>query len=324
MNPLITCGITAFNAEDTIERAVRSALHQKYRPIEIVVVDDVSTDSTLQILDRLANAHAEIRIFRQEKNGGVAMSRGRIILEAKGAFIAFFDDDDVSVPERLDAQLRRILDYEAKLAAKAPVICHTARRVVYPDGHEQIWRALGANPVLPAPRGPEVARVILGVDPMSQSGQEGAASTCSQMARRSTYHLIGGFDAAFRRSEDCDFAIRAALNGAHFVGLAEPLVVQSLTSSADKNFEGQHHYGMMLLEKHRQFLSGEHDFQYARCYYEARYAFMAGRYIRFAWNIAIAVWLRPSTAFRRLANVIRNAGHNRRMGRFYTARTQSP
>jgi len=323
MNPVITCGITAFNAAPTIERAINSAIAQVYRPIEIVVVDDCSTDSTRSILERLALRHSEMRLFRQDKNGGVAAARERIIREARGEFIAFFDDDDESVPERLDSQLRRILDYETKLDAAAPVICHTARRVIYPDGNMQIWRALGANLALPAPRGPEVARVILGVDPMLQSGQQGAASTCSQMARRSTYQLIGGFDASFRRSEDCDFAIRAALTGAHFVGLAEPLVVQSLTSSADKSFEGQHHYGMMLLEKHRHILNGKNDFRYACCYYEARYAFMAGRYIKFAKHIAIAVWLRPSTAFRRLVSAIRNARLNRRMGRFYAVRTEA-
>ena len=85
---LITCGITAYNAEDSIERAIRSALSQTWRPLEIVVVDDCSTDRTSEILQRLTSEHDEIRIIHHRENRGVAAARNSIINEAKGSFVA--------------------------------------------------------------------------------------------------------------------------------------------------------------------------------------------------------------------------------------------
>src|SRR5690606_22001530 len=113
----------------SIERAVRSALGQYWRPIEIVAVDDASSDGTGRILARLAGAHGEIRVVTQSRNGGVAAARNRVLEEARGVFVCFFDDDDESLPARVGAQLQRILDYEREFDGGAPVICHTARQL---------------------------------------------------------------------------------------------------------------------------------------------------------------------------------------------------
>ncbi len=99
--PLVTIGIAAFNAENTIERAVHSALVQSWRPIEIVAVDDSSIDETWEVLVRMAAIHSELRVYRNQTNGGVAVSRNRILTEARGEFVAFFDDDDESLPDGL-------------------------------------------------------------------------------------------------------------------------------------------------------------------------------------------------------------------------------
>ena len=92
--PLITIGITSFNSIRTINRAVNSALEQYWRPIEIIIVDDFSTDNGYKILEKMADNFPEIKVFRNSKNEGVAFSRNKIIKKAKGEFIAFFDDDD--------------------------------------------------------------------------------------------------------------------------------------------------------------------------------------------------------------------------------------
>src|ERR1043165_3384420 len=99
--PLVTVGLTAFNSADTVVRALHSALRQTWRPIEVVAVDDCSTDGTRVILDRLAEQHPELRLFGNAINGGVAVSRNRIVGEARGEFVVFFDDDDESLPERV-------------------------------------------------------------------------------------------------------------------------------------------------------------------------------------------------------------------------------
>jgi glycosyltransferase involved in cell wall biosynthesis len=135
MVELVTIGITAFNAASTIERAVRSALAQSWRPVEILIVDDGSEDATPEILAELRKEHPEIRLIRHDRNLGIAATRNRILAEARGELLAFFDDDDESLPERVEAQRRRILEYEREFADGAPVICHTARLQLYPG-----WR----------------------------------------------------------------------------------------------------------------------------------------------------------------------------------------
>jgi glycosyltransferase involved in cell wall biosynthesis len=163
MTQLVTIGITAFNAAPTIERALRSALAQSWSPIEVVVVDDCSYDATATILAALTAGHPEIRIFRHVTNRGVAAARNKILAEARGEFIAFFDDDDESLPERIEAQRKRILDYERQFAQGAPVICHTARLQLYPDGSQRIAPTMGEYEGEPAPSGLPVAeRTLLG------------------------------------------------------------------------------------------------------------------------------------------------------------------
>ena len=67
-------------------------------------------------------------------NCGVAVSRNRIVEAARGEFIAFFDDDDMSDADRCVRQVERIMAYEARFARGGLVLCNTARMQIYPDG----------------------------------------------------------------------------------------------------------------------------------------------------------------------------------------------
>jgi glycosyltransferase involved in cell wall biosynthesis len=317
--PLVTCGVTAFNADKTIERAIRSALTQSWRPIEIVVVDDASTDATLEILHTLAAKHPEIRVFRQQKNGGVADTRNRILSEARGEFVAFFDDDDESLPERVAEQVRRILAYERDFAEGAPVLCHTARQVIYPGGTARVERTMGERAGTRAPAGEAVARRFM-LGSALRDGY-GSCATCSQLARRSTYFGLGGFDTEFRRGEDSDLIMRAALAGGHFVGLSAALVVQNMTRTSEKSLADRYHYSVKFIEKHRSFLTDE---QYAtsRRWLDARYAFMDGRYLAAARMIGSIALRHPVSTLHRLGLALRNIGINYAVGRFYKARPE--
>ena len=87
--PLITIGITTYNCANTIQRAVESALHQKWVNKEIVIVDDCSSDETLVQLKKLSQEVESIRVFYQAENRGVAATRNRIIEESRGEWIVF-------------------------------------------------------------------------------------------------------------------------------------------------------------------------------------------------------------------------------------------
>ena len=94
---LVTIGLTTYNAADTLERALESALSQTWKPVEIIIVDDCSTDGTVALLKRLAHDLPQVRVLFNTINGGVAIARNRILNEARGDFVVYFDDDDRSV-----------------------------------------------------------------------------------------------------------------------------------------------------------------------------------------------------------------------------------
>lgn len=104
--PLISVIIPLFNGERFIAQTLESVLGQTYRNIEIIVVDDASTDSGCDIVRRYGAADSRLRLLTSEINfGGPARPRNVGIKNAKGEFIAFVDADDVWKPHKLEAQL---------------------------------------------------------------------------------------------------------------------------------------------------------------------------------------------------------------------------
>ena len=267
---LITVGITCFNAEDTIERAVRSAQAQTWRPLEIVVVDDSSTDESWKILERLADEDERIHLIGHSENRGVGAARNSVLEHASGVFVAFFDDDDISQPERLAEQYRRIVEYEIE-TGEGKVVCYTATDQSYPDGETRYSPTLGMDST-PAPAGESVARLILLGTPVA--GGAGACPTSSQMARRGLYESVGGFDGGFRRHEDTDLNLRLALAGAHFVGLSKPLVGQTVTITGDKSVAEDRRYALRLIEKHGELLRTWKWYEFSRRWTEMKYSML--------------------------------------------------
>lgn len=101
MDPLVSVIITTYNAEKFIEQALDSVLHQTYRHIEILVVDDGSTDGTAAILERY---QPHVRTLSQP-NSGVCVARNRGAAETRGSLLAFLDADDVWTPEKIATQV---------------------------------------------------------------------------------------------------------------------------------------------------------------------------------------------------------------------------
>ena len=282
--PLITIGITYYNAADSIPEAVCSALDQTWKNIEIIIVNDCSDAGQESILEQLQHKYSCIRVFHQSINKGVAAARNQIIDHARGEFLAFFDDDDESLPERLETQYERIVAYEKNHAQAAFVICHTARLQYYPDGQQGYEPTMGTKSS-PAPNGQAVALRIL----VGETSQDifGSAATCSQMARLKTYKKLQGFDEDFRRAEDTEFNVRAALDGAHFVGLAEPLVLQTMTMAPDNKLSTERHYALKLLEKHQNFINKQANYLFCVEWLELKYIFLHKKYLYFMLKISL-------------------------------------
>lgn len=314
-HPLITIGITCYNACETIEIAIQSALNQNWSPKEIIIVDDASTDNSHLVVEKYSRDYEEVHLFRNEVNGGVAVSRNRIIEEAKGEFLVFFDDDDVSQPNRLESQFQRITEYEKEFANNSPVICHSARNVTYTDGGIAYEKTMGCEVGKRAPNGEAVAKRILLGHPLTDG--YGACPTCSQMARVKSYRDIGGFDPNLRRSEDTELIIRLALQGGHFVGIKEPLVNQKMTKTNDKSVSDEHVNMLYIIEKHRSFIESAGEYEFTKNWLNLKSHYLKREYLIFGLRLMKQIITHPLMTYKRASSALPNYNLNKRFSRFH-------
>lgn len=106
MNDLVSVVVPVYNSEEDIFTTLQSVFDQTYSNLEIVVVDDGSTDDSLAILRRLGDRI----VLVSQKNGGAAAARNRGAREASGKWIAFLDADDVWAPDKIEAQMNSMGD----------------------------------------------------------------------------------------------------------------------------------------------------------------------------------------------------------------------
>lgn len=99
--PLVTVYMPTYNRVELLQRAVDSVLQQDYRNIELIVVDDNSTDGTHEYLAKMADEDPRFKYFINEKNSGACVSRNKAIFAAKGEFITGLDDDDYFLPNHI-------------------------------------------------------------------------------------------------------------------------------------------------------------------------------------------------------------------------------
>ena len=106
----ISVVIPCFNSAATIERALRSVDHQTTKPLEVLVVDDASSDNTVLVIEQYARTSSlNIRVIKQRVIGGPRVARNAAWNEAAGEFIAFLDADDQWHPQKLELQLNAML-----------------------------------------------------------------------------------------------------------------------------------------------------------------------------------------------------------------------
>ncbi len=105
--PLVSVIVPAYNAERYIERTLRSALDQTYRELEVIVVDDGSTDDTAAVVEAVKATDKRVQLIRQE-NAGVAAARNAAIAAASGRYVAPLDADDLWCPTKIASQVRRM------------------------------------------------------------------------------------------------------------------------------------------------------------------------------------------------------------------------
>lgn len=312
--PLVTIGIACFNADDTIRRAVRSALSQDWPKLEVIIVDDASTDESVAMVKSEIAAAPMARLVRHAENTGPAGSRNTVLARANGEYVAFIDDDDEALPGRIGAQVEALERHERRTGAKL-IACHASGRRVYGNGYTMNLPAIGSRGG-EAPNGSAVADYLLFHRRHPRWFYGGGTPACSLLARRATFSEVGGFDESLRRIEDVDFAIRLALKGGHFVGTRGIQFVRYSTTAPDKSPETNLEAEQYLAEKHKRYLDSIGRYQYAKRWPQLRYWHFKRDYRRFFVELAGLMARYPLAVPRHLASTgPKRLMHERRIGR---------
>ncbi len=103
---LVSVIIPLYNRENTIKKAAESVLSQTYQDLELIIVDDHSTDGSVEMVRALEKADPRVRLILSEKNGGACAARNKGIDATKGEIIAFHDSDDVWHLDKLEKSLK--------------------------------------------------------------------------------------------------------------------------------------------------------------------------------------------------------------------------
>ncbi len=114
-SPLITIALSVFNVEPYLRQSLDCIVNQTYKNLEILCIDDCSTDGTYAILEGYAARDYRIRLIRQERNQGLSVSRNRAIAEAQGEYIIMLDGDDLFALDMVEKAYIKAIETDADL-----------------------------------------------------------------------------------------------------------------------------------------------------------------------------------------------------------------
>lgn len=197
-NPLVSVIVPLYNYAYYIEAALNSVFEQSYRPIEVIVVDDGSTDNSAAIV----RTYQDVRYYYQT-NQSAAVARNNGIAVANGEFIAFLDADDLWHPDKLSIQVSHMVAHP-----EVDITTTNVLSFLEPETQVPAWfksdRELGeTNGIVPS----------------------------AIVVRRNIFDQVGGFSAAHVPSEDTEWLCRVKDAGISIVTIPEPLTLRRLHGS---------------------------------------------------------------------------------------------
>jgi glycosyltransferase involved in cell wall biosynthesis len=223
-DPLVSVIIPTYNGSAFLRETIDSALAQTYPRVEVVVVDDGSTDSTPDIL---ASYGDRIKAVTQ-RNAGTSAARNTGICESSGAYIAFLDHDDLWLPE--------------KLAKQVPVLMENANLGMVYAGirffNHYTGQVTSEHPGMP------------GLDAHDLLGRTVISLQCSVIPR-SVFDRVGVFDAELKGTDDWEICIRIA-NAYPILGMTDILV--NIRGHADQQgirTDQMYRNSLAVLTKHK-------------------------------------------------------------------------
>lgn len=224
--PTISVIVPAYNAEQTILETIASLRWQTFSDFELIVINDGSTDRTLDRLNTVRDAR--LKIFSYE-NAGVSIARNRGLQHATGDFITFIDADDLWTSDKLELQLSALKQCpQAGVAYSKTYFMDEPGKTFHVDN-------------LPLPEGDVYARLLTKNFLLSPGS--------NPLIRRQALESVNGFDSNFTHGEDWDLYLRLASQW-EFVAVQQPQVFYRQSStSASSQVEVMEQSSLKVIEK---------------------------------------------------------------------------
>lgn len=199
--PDITILMSVYNSRRYLREAIESILHQTFKNFEFIIVDDRSTDGSLDILNEYAQKDPRIRLIKNEKNLGLTRSLNKSIKAATGKYIARMDSDDIADAERLEKQIG--------FMTKNPdvVLLGTAFHEIDQNGNVLASKAFPLDDN-------KLKHVLIKLNPFCHA---------SVIIRRSALDMSGFYNEDMPKAQDYDLWFRLA-NAGKIANLPEPLI----------------------------------------------------------------------------------------------------
>ncbi len=194
MHPLVSIIIPSYNSKAFLKESIASALNQTYKYVEVIVVDDGSTDGSLEIIRSFGE---QIR-WKSQPNQGAPVARNLGIKLARGEYIKFLDADDILLPDCLERQIDQALQLPQDHQA---IVYGDALRI------DQNGRILSSPPFRSRQPDQDSIAHILTHCPL----------TSCPLHKREYLLKIGGFDATLPREQEHDLHLRLVLAGVEFI-----------------------------------------------------------------------------------------------------------
>jgi glycosyltransferase involved in cell wall biosynthesis len=223
--PLISVVIPVYNGEKTIRETIESVLNQTLSDLEIIIINDGSQDSTLEMVSSLKDLRVKTFSY---PNKGLSASRNRGISQASGDYIAFIDADDLWTPDKLEAQ------FNALQANPQAAVAYSWTNYIDEFG-QFLCQGLHSNYT------GDVYNKLL-VTNLLENGS-------NPLIRRQVFTQVSGFDESLRAGEDWDMYLRLAAQY-HFVVVPAPQILYRLSvNSMSSNVTQQEAECLKVIER---------------------------------------------------------------------------
>jgi succinoglycan biosynthesis protein ExoO len=213
MNPKVSVIIPAYNTEKYISQAIESALTQTEQSVEVIVVNDASTDATLEVVKSFSDER--LTLINNEYNRGAGYARNRAIQESRGEWVAVLDSDDWYAPERLEKLLQVAYKEDADLIAD-DLYC-------IQDGEKSPWSTWFRE------SGEQIEKIrpintVYFVETNMHDGQGRLQLGITKPLFKRDFLVQHGieYDETIKVAQDYWFVLRCLVNDARFVLVPEP------------------------------------------------------------------------------------------------------